>query len=82
MVDRSKLDEDPILVNQTRFRGMVSSLMYLTASRPDLVFVVCMCARLSRYKEKYVGKCSVSWRQISELVIEEAEKHCYLNHRG
>ncbi|GJX36391.1 hypothetical protein Tco_0247948 [Tanacetum coccineum] len=24
---------------------MVSSLMYLTASRPDLVFIVCMCAR-------------------------------------
>nr|GFA18288.1 hypothetical protein [Tanacetum cinerariifolium] len=24
---------------------MVSSLMYLTASRPDLVFAVCMCAR-------------------------------------
>ncbi|GJU73750.1 hypothetical protein Tco_1265155 [Tanacetum coccineum] len=30
---------------KTRFRGMVGSLMYLTASRPDLVFVVCMCAR-------------------------------------
>ncbi|GJV86173.1 hypothetical protein Tco_1526071 [Tanacetum coccineum] len=29
----------------TRFRGMVGSLMYLTASRPDLLFVVCMCAR-------------------------------------
>ncbi|GJS57790.1 hypothetical protein Tco_0652574 [Tanacetum coccineum] len=24
---------------------MVGSLMYLTASRPDLVFAVCMCAR-------------------------------------
>ncbi|GKF38121.1 hypothetical protein Tco_0118182 [Tanacetum coccineum] len=24
---------------------MVGSLMYLTASRPDLVFVICMCAR-------------------------------------
>ncbi|GKB93867.1 hypothetical protein Tco_0980004 [Tanacetum coccineum] len=24
---------------------MIGSLMYLTASRPDLVFVVCMCAR-------------------------------------
>ncbi|GKA86725.1 retrovirus-related pol polyprotein from transposon TNT 1-94 [Tanacetum coccineum] len=38
MVDRSKLDEDPlgIPVVQTRFRGMVGSLMYLTASRPDL----------------------------------------------
>ncbi|GJZ89279.1 hypothetical protein Tco_0661061 [Tanacetum coccineum] len=32
-------------VDQTRFRSMVGSLMYLTASRPDLVFVVCMCAR-------------------------------------
>nr|GEZ53835.1 copia protein [Tanacetum cinerariifolium] len=47
MVDRLKLDEDPlgIPVGQTRFRSMVGSLMYLTASRPDLVFVVCMCAR-------------------------------------
>ncbi|GKF22278.1 hypothetical protein Tco_0074600 [Tanacetum coccineum] len=47
MVDRLKLDEDlmRILVDQTRFRGMVGSLMYLTASRPDLVFAICMCAR-------------------------------------
>nr|GFA67701.1 uncharacterized mitochondrial protein AtMg00810-like [Tanacetum cinerariifolium] len=47
MVDRLKLDEDPlgILVDQTRFRSMVGSLMYLTASRPDLVFDICMCAR-------------------------------------
>ncbi|GJW59240.1 retrovirus-related pol polyprotein from transposon TNT 1-94 [Tanacetum coccineum] len=47
MVDRLKLDEDPleIAVDQTRFRGMVGSLMYLTASRPDLVFAVCMCVR-------------------------------------
>nr|GEZ41656.1 integrase, catalytic region, zinc finger, CCHC-type, peptidase aspartic, catalytic [Tanacetum cinerariifolium] len=46
MVDRLKLDEDPlkIPVDQTRFRNMVGSLMYLTASRPDLVFDVCMCA--------------------------------------
>nr|GEW86351.1 hypothetical protein [Tanacetum cinerariifolium] len=47
MVDRLKLDEDPlgIPVDQTRFRSMISSLMYLTATRPDLVFAVCMCAR-------------------------------------
>ncbi|GJY62234.1 putative ribonuclease H-like domain-containing protein [Tanacetum coccineum] len=47
MVDRLKLDEDlmGIPVDQTRFRGMVGSLMYLTANRPDLVFAVCMCAR-------------------------------------
>nr|GEX16806.1 retrovirus-related Pol polyprotein from transposon TNT 1-94 [Tanacetum cinerariifolium] len=47
MVDRLKLDDDPlgILVDETRFHSMVGSLMYLTASRPDLVFVVCMCAK-------------------------------------
>nr|GFA48031.1 hypothetical protein [Tanacetum cinerariifolium] len=47
MVDRLKLDEDHlgILVDQTRFRRMVGSLMYLTVSRPDLVFVLYMCAR-------------------------------------
>nr|GEW13244.1 hypothetical protein [Tanacetum cinerariifolium] len=47
MVDRLKLDEDlsGIPVDQTCFRSMVRSLMYLTASRPDLVFAVCMCAR-------------------------------------
>nr|GEX48409.1 copia protein [Tanacetum cinerariifolium] len=47
MVDRLKLDEDlsGILVDQTSFHNMVGSLMYLTTSRPDLVFVVCMCTR-------------------------------------
>ncbi|GJR94439.1 retrovirus-related pol polyprotein from transposon TNT 1-94 [Tanacetum coccineum] len=40
MVDRLKLDEDTlgIPVDQTRFCSIVGSLMYLTASRPDLVF--------------------------------------------
>nr|GEZ09477.1 copia protein [Tanacetum cinerariifolium] len=47
MADRLKLNEDPlgILVDQTRFCSMAGSLMYLTASRPDLVFAVFMCAR-------------------------------------
>ncbi|GJZ45775.1 hypothetical protein Tco_0593371 [Tanacetum coccineum] len=47
MVDRLKLDEDPLgtPVDQTRFRSMVGSLMYLTASKPNIVFDVCMCAR-------------------------------------
>ncbi|GKC65222.1 hypothetical protein Tco_1097820 [Tanacetum coccineum] len=47
MVDRLKRDKDPLgtPVDQTRFRSMVGSLMYLTANRFDLVFVVCMRAR-------------------------------------
>ncbi|GKB94359.1 retrovirus-related pol polyprotein from transposon TNT 1-94 [Tanacetum coccineum] len=47
MVEKSKLDKDPQGkgVDPTRCRGMIGSLIYLTSSRPDLVFVVCMCAR-------------------------------------
>ncbi|GJV15893.1 retrovirus-related pol polyprotein from transposon TNT 1-94 [Tanacetum coccineum] len=47
MVKKSKLDEDPQgkAMDPTHYRGMVGTLMYLTASRPDIMFVVCMCAR-------------------------------------
>ncbi|GKA83405.1 retrovirus-related pol polyprotein from transposon TNT 1-94 [Tanacetum coccineum] len=47
MVKKSKLDKDPQgkAVDPTHYCGMVGTLMYLTASRPDLTFVVCMCAR-------------------------------------
>ncbi|GJR46845.1 retrovirus-related pol polyprotein from transposon TNT 1-94 [Tanacetum coccineum] len=47
MVEKSKLDEGTQgkAVDPTHYRGMVGTLMYLTTSRPDLTFVVCMCAR-------------------------------------
>ncbi|GKA73488.1 retrovirus-related pol polyprotein from transposon TNT 1-94 [Tanacetum coccineum] len=47
MVEKSKLDEDPQgkTVDPIRYRRMIGTIMYLTSSRPDLVFVVCMCAR-------------------------------------
>ncbi|GJU88414.1 retrovirus-related pol polyprotein from transposon TNT 1-94, partial [Tanacetum coccineum] len=55
MVEKSKLDEDPQgkAVDPTRYRGMISTLMYLTSSRLDLVFVVCMGAR---YQAKPIEK--------------------------
>nr|GEU77982.1 hypothetical protein [Tanacetum cinerariifolium] len=47
MVEKSKLDEDlqRKAVDPTHYHRMVGTLMYLTASRPNLTFVVCMCAR-------------------------------------
>ncbi|GKB56150.1 retrovirus-related pol polyprotein from transposon TNT 1-94 [Tanacetum coccineum] len=38
-------DESGVSVNETLFRGMIGSLMYLTASRPDIQFSTCLCAR-------------------------------------
>ena len=39
------LDEGGKSVDQTLYRSMIGSLLYLTASRPDIMFSVCMCAR-------------------------------------
>ena len=32
-------------VNEKVYRGMIGSLMYLTANMSDIVFLVCLCAR-------------------------------------
>ncbi|KAK2967481.1 hypothetical protein RJ640_025521 [Escallonia rubra] len=42
-----KLDKDEKGkdVDIKRYRGMIGSLLYLTASRPDIMFSVCLCAR-------------------------------------
>ena len=39
------VEESDPLVNQTMYRGIIGSLLYLTASKPDIVFSVGMCAR-------------------------------------
>ncbi|GJZ35100.1 retrovirus-related pol polyprotein from transposon TNT 1-94 [Tanacetum coccineum] len=38
-------DEECELVDNTKYRGMIGSLLYLMASRPDIMFSVCLCAR-------------------------------------
>ncbi|GJW30975.1 putative ribonuclease H-like domain-containing protein [Tanacetum coccineum] len=38
-------DADPEDVDVYLYRSMIGSLMYLTASRPDIMFAVCACAR-------------------------------------
>nr|GEU60958.1 retrovirus-related Pol polyprotein from transposon TNT 1-94 [Tanacetum cinerariifolium] len=40
-------------VDAILYRGMIGSLMYLTSSRPDLIYAVCLCAW---YQEKHIEK--------------------------
>nr|GEZ74457.1 uncharacterized mitochondrial protein AtMg00810-like [Tanacetum cinerariifolium] len=53
-VEKSKLDEDKEgkAVDPSHYRGMIGTLLYLTASRPDLQFAICMCARYHFIKEQ------------------------------
>ncbi|GJX21298.1 retrovirus-related pol polyprotein from transposon TNT 1-94 [Tanacetum coccineum] len=47
MVEKSNLDEDNEgkAINPSHYRSMIGTLLYLIASRPDLQFAICMCAR-------------------------------------
>ncbi|GJW10450.1 retrovirus-related pol polyprotein from transposon TNT 1-94 [Tanacetum coccineum] len=38
-------DDKADSVVSTKYQGMIGSLLYLTASRPDIMFSVCLCAR-------------------------------------
>jgi hypothetical protein len=38
-------DTNGNMVDQKMYRSMIGSLLYVTVSRPDVIFSVCMCAR-------------------------------------
>ena len=47
MGTNANLDSDASgnMMDQKMYRSMIESLLYVTASRPDVMFSVCMCAR-------------------------------------
>nr|GFA09565.1 uncharacterized mitochondrial protein AtMg00810-like [Tanacetum cinerariifolium] len=71
MVEKSKLDEDKEgnAVDPSHYRGMIDTLLYLTASRPDLQFTICMCARYqARPTEKHVHAVKRIFRYLCRTV--------------
>nr|GFB86853.1 hypothetical protein [Tanacetum cinerariifolium] len=71
MVEKSKLDEDKEekAVDPSHYRGMIGTLLYLTAIRPDLQFAICMCARYpARPIEKYVHAVKRIFRYLRGTV--------------
>ncbi|WVZ63587.1 LOW QUALITY PROTEIN: hypothetical protein U9M48_013210 [Paspalum notatum var. saurae] len=49
-------DEDGKEVDQKVYRGMIGSLLYLTPTRPDIQFVVDLCARVPRESHRTAVK--------------------------
>ncbi|GJX80860.1 retrotransposon protein, putative, ty1-copia subclass [Tanacetum coccineum] len=71
LVEKSKLDEDlqGKQVDATLYRGMIGSLMYLTSSRPDLIHVVCLCARyLKKPTEKHLQAVKQIFRYLKGTI--------------
>nr|AAU10766.1 putative polyprotein [Oryza sativa Japonica Group] len=60
-------DEDSEAVDQKEYRNMIGSLLYPTASRPDIQLAVCLCAR-------FQASPRASHRQAVKQIMR------YLNH--
>ncbi|GKF06000.1 hypothetical protein Tco_0036668 [Tanacetum coccineum] len=71
MVEKSKLDEDPQgkAVDPTYYRRMVGTLMYLTASRPNITFAVCMCVRLVWWSSKRQKSTAISSTEAEYIAL-------------
>jgi len=73
------LDEDSNgkLVDETMYRRMIGSLLYLTASRPDIMFSVCKCARFqSAPKESHLSTI----KRIIRYLIGTSELGLWYDH--
>nr|GEW84470.1 hypothetical protein [Tanacetum cinerariifolium] len=71
MVEKSKLDEDKEgkAVDPSHYCGMIGTLLYSTASRPDLQFTICICARYQAWPtEKHVHAVKRIFRYLRGTV--------------
>ncbi|GJY76286.1 hypothetical protein Tco_0481402 [Tanacetum coccineum] len=71
MIENKKLDEDlqgkP--VDAILYGGMIGSLMYLTSNKPDLNYVVCLCARYqAKPTEKHLQAVKRIFRYLNGTI--------------
>nr|GEU55982.1 hypothetical protein [Tanacetum cinerariifolium] len=71
MVEKNKLDEDlhGTPVDATLYHGMIGSLMYLTSSRLDLIYAVCLCAQYqTKPTEKHLNAVKRIFRYLKGTI--------------
>ncbi|GKG32232.1 hypothetical protein Tco_0427182, partial [Tanacetum coccineum] len=69
-------DKDAADVDVHLYRSMIGSLMYLTASRPDIMFVVCACSRFQvtpktshLHVVKRIFRRLISWQCKKHIIV-------------
>nr|GEY28301.1 uncharacterized mitochondrial protein AtMg00810-like [Tanacetum cinerariifolium] len=71
MVEKFKLDEDTKgkTIDPSHYHGMIGTLLYVTASRPDLQFAICMCVQYqARPTEKHLHAVKMIFRYLRGTV--------------
>ena len=63
------MDEKGKLVDQTKYRCMIGFLLYLIASRPDITYSVCLCARFQVCpKESHLNVVKRIFRYLKDTI--------------
>ncbi|GJT98540.1 copia protein [Tanacetum coccineum] len=64
-----ELKEEGNTVDATLYRGMIGSLMYLTSSRLDLIYAVCLCSRYqAKPTEKHLNAVNRIFRYLKGTI--------------
>jgi hypothetical protein len=62
-------DEDGEPVDQKQYQSMIGSLLYLTPTRPDIQFSLCLCARFQHCRRLHIGRPSSLSLDIFETLL-------------
>lgn len=67
-----------VSVEQTLYWSMIGSLLYLTASHPDICYVVCMCARYMSLENLWITRLW-NWSMCPHRIIRHIFLHSPLD---